>query len=259
MNLLELHEVTKEYPSRARRKVWFSQKSIVQAVNRVNLTIQKGQTWGLVGESGSGKSTLAKLILKIEPLTAGEIFLKGQCLYGKNMKDLLIYKSIQLVLQDSSSSLHPKLSIRQILMEPIRNFFPKQKGEWEERLLRCLKLVGLDPTFLSRYPHQLSGGQKQRVAIARALAVEPEFIIFDESLASLEEESQHSILSSLKSIREKEKLTYLFITHDLQSAMQLCDQIAIMYQGKLVERFSCSQDVRTLQHPYSQLLFQGLG
>ncbi|WP_134701065.1 ABC transporter ATP-binding protein [Ammoniphilus sp. YIM 78166] len=259
MNLLELREVTKEYPTSSRRKGWFGQKTQVQAVNRVNVTIQKAQTWGLVGESGSGKSTLAKLILKIEPLTAGEIFLKGQCLYGKKMKDLFIYKTIQLVLQDSSSSLHPKLSIREILMDPIRNFFPKQKGEWEDRLLKCLQLVELDPTFLSRYPHQLSGGQKQRVAIARALAVGPEFIIFDESLASLDEESQHSILSSLKSIREEEQLTYLFITHDLQSAMQLCDQIAIMYQGELVETFSCSEDVRTLQHPYSQLLFQGLG
>jgi ABC-type dipeptide/oligopeptide/nickel transport system ATPase subunit len=257
MILLELCHVTKEYPLRTRRKTWFKTNTSFQAVKQVNMTLHKGESLGLVGESGSGKSTLAKLIMKIEPLTSGQILLNGQPINGNQIDDLYIYKRIQLVLQDSASSLHPKMSVRTILEEPIHNYFPAQKRELDERCLKLLKLVDLDASYLSRYPHQLSGGQKQRVCIAKALAVQPEIIIFDESIASLDKSSQTSIINMLKGIQKKSQLAYLFITHDLQSTKEFCDRVAVMNQGEIVETFSVWDD-QQLKHPYTRSLLQTL-
>jgi ABC-type dipeptide/oligopeptide/nickel transport system ATPase subunit len=255
--LLELRYVTKEYPLRARRKSLFKPNPRFKAVNQVNLTIKKGESVGLVGESGSGKSTLAKLLMKIESITSGQILLNGQPIHGRKINDLKVYKQMQLVLQDSSSSLHPKMRVEEILEEPLRNYFPEEKTVWEVTILKLLKMVDLDPSFLSRYPHQLSGGQKQRVCIAKALAVQPEIIIFDESIASLDQPSQIDIINMLKHIQIKQQLSYLFITHDLKSTQQLFDRVMVMYQGELVETFS-GWDSQQLSHPYSRLLFQTL-
>lgn len=256
MILLELHKVTKEYPLRTRRNSLFKPNLHVQAVKHVNLTLKKGESLGLVGESGSGKSTLAKLIMKIDSLTSGQILLNGESINRDQMDDLKIYKRMQLVLQDSSSSLHPKMRVKEILEEPIRNYFPNEKKTWEATCLKLLEWVDLDSSFLSRYSYQLSGGQKQRVCIAKALAVKPEIIIFDESIASLDEPSQTSIINLLKCIQKKEQLSYLFITHDLKSTRNLCDRVSVMYQGELVETFSW--DFQQLNHPYSRFLFQNL-
>ncbi|MFC0471940.1 ABC transporter ATP-binding protein [Halalkalibacter kiskunsagensis] len=253
MSLLELCYVSKEYPLRASRKTWFKTNPSVKVVKDVNLTINKGECLALIGESGSGKSTLAKLIMKLETVTSGQILLDGQMINGKQVTDLTIYKRIQLVLQDSSTSLHPKMHVEEILKEPIHNYFPEQMVEWEEMFLKLLKLVGLDHSYLSRYSHQLSGGQKQRVCIAKALAVQPDLIIFDESIASLDRDSQASIVNMLKHIQKKEQISYLFITHDLQAAQTLCDQVAVMYQGEIVETFS-NWDLRQLKHPYTRSL-----
>ena len=256
--LLELRNVTKEYPLRTRRKSLFKPRPHFKAVNQINLTIKKGESVGLVGESGSGKSTLAKLIMKIEPVTSGQILLNSQPIHGKHSHDLKVYKQMQLVLQDSSSSLYPNMRVKEILEEPLRNYFPEEKTTWEATCLKLLQMVNLDSSFLCRYPHQLSGGQKQRVCIAKALAVQPEIIIFDESIASLDQPSQLSIIKMLKRIQKKKQLSYLFITHDLKSTQQLCDRIMVMYQGELVETFS-HWDSQQLSHPYSHLLFQTLG
>ncbi|WP_332690498.1 ABC transporter ATP-binding protein [Halalkalibacter lacteus] len=258
MSLLELCYVSKEYPLRASRKTWYRTNPSFKAVKQVNLTLNKGECVAVVGESGSGKSTLAKLIMKLETLSAGKILLDGQAIHGKKMTDLAIYKRIQLVLQDSSTSLHPKMRVEEILKEPITNFFPEQKVEWEKMFFKLLKLVGLDHSYLSRYPHQLSGGQKQRVCIAKALAVQPDLIIFDESIASLDRDSQESIVNMLKHIQKKEQVSYLFITHDLQSAQTLCDRVAVMYQGEIVETFR-NWDLRQLKHPYTRSLVHTLG
>ncbi|HZH60322.1 MAG TPA: dipeptide/oligopeptide/nickel ABC transporter ATP-binding protein [Metabacillus sp.] len=255
--LLELRHVTKEYPLRARRKELFKPNTRFKAVNQVNLTINKGESVGLVGESGSGKSTLAKLIMKIESITSGQILLNDQPIHGRKIKDLKVYKQMQLVLQDSSSSLHPKMRVKEILEEPLRNYFPEENARWEVMIQKLLKLVHLDSSFLSRYPHQLSGGQKQRVCIAKALAVQPEIIIFDESIASLDQPSQINIINMLKYIQKKQQLSYLFITHDLKSTQQLCDRVMVMYKGEIVETF-CRWDTVQLCHPYSRLLFQTL-
>jgi ABC-type glutathione transport system ATPase component len=252
MIVLQLSQVTKEYPLRARR---FKSKKSFQAIKQVNMMLKKGECLGLVGESGSGKSTLAKLIMKIEDLTSGRIQLYQQDINGRQLKDLDIYKRIQLVMQDSASSLHPKMCVKEIIEEPIQNYFPKQKVALEVKCVELLKLVGLDETYLSRYPHQLSGGEKQRVCIAKALAVEPDIIIFDESIASLDRLSQTSIINMLKLIQDKEQLSYVFITHDLQSTKEFCDRVAVMYQGEIVETFT-DWDYQHLQHTYTRALFQ---
>ncbi|MFJ8072292.1 ABC transporter ATP-binding protein [Peribacillus sp. NPDC096447] len=256
MTLLELCNVTKEYPIRSRKSSWFGRKKSFTAVNQVNLTLSKGESLGLIGESGSGKSTIAKLIMNVEPITSGQILLNGQSISGNPMKDIQLYKRLQMVLQDSSASLHPKMNVQEILTEPIRNYFPKEKNG-EAQCIELLELVDLDATYLSRYPDQLSGGQKQRVCIAKALAVKPDIIIFDESIASLDSTSQTSIVNMLQRIQKQEQLSYLFITHDLQSTQQLCDRVAVMYQGELIETFN-RWDVEQLKHPYSRLLFKTL-
>jgi ABC-type dipeptide/oligopeptide/nickel transport system ATPase subunit len=251
VSVLELCQVTKEYSLRARR---FRAKKVTKAVNQVNMTLNKGECLGLVGESGSGKSTLAKLIIGVEKVTSGCILLHGQDI--SQLKDLSIFRRIQLVMQDSASSLHPKMSVKEIIAEPLQNFSKSPKNEEEEKCIELLELVGLDYTFMARYPHQLSGGQKQRVCIAKALAVKPEIIIFDESVASLDKTSQTSIINTLKLIKNKEQISYLFITHDLQSTKAFCDRIAVIYQGGIIETLTDWEG--HLQHPYTHSLFQAL-
>ncbi|WP_226002338.1 ABC transporter ATP-binding protein [Paenibacillus sp. BJ-4] len=256
--ILELKQVTKAYPVRKRRKVLLNQQASEQtAVKQVSLELQRGECLGLVGESGSGKSTLAQCILGLETLTSGEIWLDHQPIHTGRMKDIHLYKRIQLVAQDSSSSLHPRMTIRDILLEPIRNYFPERKAQALDTCLSLLESVGLEPDSLEKYPSQLSGGQKQRVCIARALAVEPEIILFDESVANLDTTTQSSVLEMLKRAQVERQLSYLFITHDLQSTRTFCDRIAVMYQGEIMEVFK-DWDKELLRHEYTRALFQTL-
>ncbi|MET3207448.1 UNVERIFIED_CONTAM: ABC-type glutathione transport system ATPase component [Paenibacillus sp. PvR008] len=255
--ILELKQVTKAYLVRRRRKGWSKTQDTEQAVKQVSLELQRGECLGLVGGSGSGKSTLAKCILRLEPLTSGEIWLDDQPIHAGRMKDIHLYKRIQLVAQDSSSSLHPRMTIRDILEEPIRNYFPERKVQALDICLSLLKSVGLEADCLEKYPSQLSGGQKQRVCIARALAVKPDVILFDESVANLDTATQSSVLDMLKRVQVERQLSYLFITHDLQSTQQFCDRIAVMYQGKIVEIFK-EWDEDLIQHEYTRTLFQTL-
>lgn len=255
--MLELKNVTKAYPVRKRRKGWFSTQDSEQAVKKVSLELRQGECLGLVGESGSGKSTLAQCILGLESLTSGEIWLDDQPIHTGRMKDIHLYKRIQLVAQDSSSSLHPRMTIRDILEEPIHNYFPGRKAQALDICQSLLVSVGLDTECLEKYPTQLSGGQKQRVCIARVLAVEPDIILFDESIANLDTTTQFSVLGMLKRMQQERELSYLFITHDLQSTRQFCDRVAVMVQGEIVEIFK-EWDEDLLQHEYTRALFQTL-
>jgi ABC-type dipeptide/oligopeptide/nickel transport system ATPase subunit len=246
---LKLESVTKEYQTQRRFR-----SSSITAVDTVSLNIEKGERVGLVGESGSGKSTLAKLITKFESITKGEIFINGYSVHKGDLSELELYKKVQLVFQDSSFSLSPRMSVKALIEEPLRNFFKLNKEEREKKCFSLIQKVGLDETFLERYPGELSGGQKQRVCIARAIAVEPELIIFDESLASLDQPAQMSIINMLLDLQKEKGLAYLFITHDLASAKKLCEGIAVMYKGKIVE---VVKDWKTdpFTHPYAKLLF----
>lgn len=255
--MLELKNVTKAYPVRKRRKGWFSTQDSEQAVKKVSLELRQGECLGLVGESGSGKSTLAQCILRLETLTSGEVWLDDQPIHTGRVKDIHLYKRIQLVAQDSSSSLHPRMTIRDILEEPIHNYFPGRKAQALDICQSLLESVGLDTECLEKYPTQLSGGQKQRVCIARALAVEPDIILFDESIANLDTTTQFSVLGMLKRMQQERELSYLFITHDLQSTRQFCDRVAVMVQGEIVEIFK-EWDEDLLQHEYTRALFQTL-
>ncbi|ADO59210.1 nickel ABC transporter ATP-binding protein [Paenibacillus jamilae] len=256
--ILELKNVTKAYPVRRRRKGWFNtRQSEQQAIQKVSLELRQGECLGLVGESGSGKSTLAQCILGLESLTSGEIWLDHRPIHTRRMKDIHLYKRIQLVAQDSASSLHPRMTIQDILMEPIRNYFPKRKVRALDICLSLLESVGLEADSLGKYPAQLSGGQKQRVCIARALAVEPEIILFDESVANLDTTTQSSVLDMLKRMQLERQLSYLFITHDLQSTRTFCDRVAVMVQGEIVEIFE-DWDEELLKHEYTRALFQTL-
>ncbi|MGR6762972.1 ABC transporter ATP-binding protein [Paenibacillus sp. T2-29] len=256
--ILELKNVTKAYPVRRRRKGWFNtRQSEQQAIQKVSLELRQGECLGLVGESGSGKSTLAQCILGLESLTSGEIWLDHQPIHTRRMKDIHLYKRIQLVAQDPASSLHPRMTIQDILMEPIRNYFPERKVRALDICLSLLESVGLEADSLGKYPAQLSGGQKQRVCIARALAVEPEIILFDESVANLDTSTQSSVLDMLKRMQLERQLSYLFITHDLQSTRTFCDRVAVMVQGEIVEIFE-DWDEELLKHEYTRALFQTL-
>ncbi|QDY84735.1 ABC transporter ATP-binding protein [Paenibacillus polymyxa] len=256
--MLELKNVTKAYPVRRRRKGWFhAGQDEQQAIKKVSLELRQGECLGLVGESGSGKSTLAQCILGLESLTSGEIWLDHQPIHTRRMKDIHLYKRIQLVAQDSASSLHPRMTIQDILMEPIRNYFPERKARALAICLSLLESVGLEADNLGKYPTQLSGGQKQRVCIARAVAVEPEIILFDESVANLDAATQSSVLDMLKRMQLERQLSYLFITHDLQSTRTFCDRVAVMVQGEIVEIFK-EWDEDCLQHEYTRMLFQTL-
>ncbi|WP_100399554.1 ABC transporter ATP-binding protein [Bacillus sp. FJAT-44742] len=252
MSLLELDQVTKEYPLSGKKRFW-ERGERFDAVKQVSLQLNRGESLGIVGENGSGKSTLAKLIMNLEPVTAGDIRLGGYSI--QQMKDRNVFKHIQLVLQDSHSVLHPKMSIREIIQEPLYNFYPKDKKQWESKWFYFAEMVGISKDLLNRYPHELSGGQKQRVCIARSLAVQPDIIIFDESLASIDPRARQFILNSLACIQKTEKVAYVFITHDLETIKGVCHRTAVMYQGEIVDIFE-RWNVSELNHPYSRLLLE---
>lgn len=253
--ILELQNVTKEY---ARRRLsLFQTPALIKAVNSVSFSINKGESVGLVGESGSGKSTLAKLVMKIESPTSGHILVNGKPIRKKQISDFELFKQIQLVLQDSSSSLYPGMCVQELLKEPLQNFSQEKKREYASACIELLKQVGLDQSFLFKYPQDLSGGQKQRVCIAKALAVQPELIIFDESIASLDSSSQTAIITMLKRIQKQSQISFLFVTHDLRSAQQLCDRVMVMYQGEIVETVKIRSGQKPA-HPYARLLFQSI-
>ncbi|SDH71275.1 ABC transporter ATP-binding protein [Alteribacillus bidgolensis] len=253
MSLLELVQVTKEFPFRPRKHLWWKKAGRFQAVKQVSLQLNQGECLGVVGESGSGKSTLAKLIMNLVPVTKGDILLNGCSI--RQMKDLEVFKRMQLVLQDSHSALHPKMSVREIIQEPLLNFFPGENIKREATCLQLMEMAGIDKNLLDRRPYQLSGGQKQRVCIARALAVKPDVIIFDESIASIDQEAQQSILNRLKYIQAQENVAYLFITHDIETLKEFCQRVAVMYEGEIIDIFE-EWKISQLTHPYSRLLLE---
>ncbi|NNE81002.1 MAG: ABC transporter ATP-binding protein [Silicimonas sp.] len=234
--------------------VWFgSDRDRVDAVKDASFEVADGESFGLVGESGSGKSTILKAITGLAPTWSGEITVEGQPLQG-GTRNRAFYKTVQMVFQDPYASLHPRHTVDQVLSETL---YLHGLAGIDKRVEALLSDVGLGGRFRFRYPHQLSGGQRQRVAIARALAGEPDILLLDEPTSALDVSVQAEILNLLTDLRDEHNLTYLMVSHDLPVIGHMCDRLAVMKDGEIVEVMA-ADDLRnnTASHPYSQSLLK---
>ena len=238
------------------------QKAIahVKAVDDISFEIKKGETLGLVGESGCGKTTTGRCILQLEQATAGEIIFEGVNLNSLGEKALSpVRQKIQVIFQDPYSSLNPRMKIGEIIGEPMKvHAIEPDANKRRERVSELLSICGLDPKFADRYPHEMSGGQRQRVGIARALSLNPEFIICDEAVSALDVSIQAQVINLLEDLGKEFGLTYLFIAHDLSVVHHLCDRVAVMYLGKMVELADSDELFDHPIHPYTQALLSAV-
>jgi len=254
--LLKVDNLEKTY--KRRRGFLSSSKSEIYAVNKIQFTLREGETIGLVGESGSGKSTVARCILKLVSSDGGAIFYKKEDLTQMDRKSMMPYRrDIQMVFQDPYGSLNPRLTVGQMVAQgPIIHGEKKIKAF--QKAEEILDLVGLGPLSANRYPHEFSGGQRQRIGIARALALDPKILIADEPVSALDVSIQAQVLKLLGQIKQKLNFSMLFITHDLRVAAQVCDKIAVMYQGNLVEMDSTRKVFEDPQHEYTKTLLESI-
>ncbi|MGE4293445.1 MAG: ABC transporter ATP-binding protein [Desulfovibrio sp.] len=248
--LLDVRNLKKHYPVRG--GLLGTRKGLVRAVEGVNLALAAGETVGLVGESGCGKSTLARLILGLEPPTSGEIRLKDKLLADWDRRELR--RTVQMIFQDPYSSLNPRWRVGSIVREPLDNHGLGTPAQRREKVVETLRRVGLNPDDAGRYPHEFSGGQRQRVAIARALPLEPDLVVCDEPVSALDVSIRAQVLNLLADLQQEFGLTYLFISHDLSVIGHLCDRVAVMYLGRIVEQAPRGAFFRQPLHPYAQAL-----
>jgi oligopeptide transport system ATP-binding protein len=231
----------------------------VKAVDGVSLEVRRGEALGLVGESGCGKSTLARLITALLPVTGGSVTFDGQDITKlRGAKLRRVRRKMQMIFQDPFASLDPRMTVGDIVMEPLDNFKIGSSRERTQRVSELLRLVGLNPNFTNRYPHEFSGGQRQRIGIARALAVNPSFIVCDEAVSALDVSIQAQIINLLQDLQREFNLTYLFIAHDLAVVRHLSDRIAVMYLGKIVETAGRADIYEHAQHPYTKALLSSI-
>ncbi|MFR9724263.1 ABC transporter ATP-binding protein [Streptomyces sp. MS19] len=257
--LLEVRGLIKHFPLTqgvlVRRRV-----GAVQAVDGVSFDLRRGETLGMVGESGCGKSTVAKLLMHLEQPTGGRILYKGEDIAGLSGRALKsVRRNIQMVFQDPYTSLNPRMTVGDIIGEPF-DIHPEvaPKGDRRRRVRELLDVVGLNPEYINRYPHQFSGGQRQRIGIARGLALRPEVIIADEPVSALDVSVQAQVVNLMERLQDEFGLAYLFIAHDLSVVRHISDRIAVMYLGRIVETGTDREIYEHPTHPYTQALLSAV-
>jgi oligopeptide/dipeptide ABC transporter ATP-binding protein len=233
--------------------------ALVKAVDGVSFDVRAGETLGLVGESGCGKSTLGRVIAQLHPATSGSVFFKDTDLVrlkGERMRRMR--QQLQMIFQDPFASLNPRMTVGDIIGEPLLNFGIARGKERERRIQEIMRVCGLNPHFINRYPHEFSGGQRQRIGIARALILNPTFIVADEPISALDVSIQAQIVNLLQDLQEQFQLTYLFIAHDLSVVRHISDRVAVMYLGKIVEVADSRQIYENPLHPYTKALLSSI-
>lgn len=252
MSLLNIQGLIKYH--RVSGGVFSARSEKIHAVDGIFLTVEKGETLGLVGESGCGKSTLARLILRLEDPDDGRIIFNGRDITGLGKKMHDIRRRMQMIFQDTHASLNPRMTVGAIVGEPLANYRVGTRREQKEKVLELLQTVGLNPEHAARYPHEFSGGQRQRIGIARALALQPDLVVCDEPVSSLDVSVRAQILNLLLQLKKQLGLAYLFISHDLTIVSCISDRVAIMYLGKIVEVLPGGDLVAKARHPYTRAL-----
>ncbi|MCC3645920.1 ATP-binding cassette domain-containing protein [Cytobacillus oceanisediminis] len=252
-DLIEVRNLRKHFEI---KKGFFGRnKSVLKAVDDISFSIKKGQTFGLVGESGCGKTTAGRTLLKLYEPTSGEILFNGNQIEKLSHKEMLHFrKKMQMIFQDPYASLDPRMTIGEIIGDPLDVHQICKGKERIDRIKELIDLVGLKNDHINRYPHEFSGGQRQRIGIARALAVEPEFIVCDEPISALDVSIQAQVVNMLEELQEKFKITYLFISHDLSMVRHLSHKVGVMYLGSLVEVADAYDLYTNMKHPYTQAL-----
>ncbi len=258
--LIKVRGLKKHFPLR-KSLGFIGERRYVKAVDGIDLDILENETLGLVGESGCGKSTLGRLILQLSPQTSGSVSYNGNSLSDLPHEEMRkLRKELQIIFQDPYSSLNPRLTVGQMISEALiaHGLYEKGSRELEAYTLEIMELCGLQSHMLHRYPHQFSGGQRQRICIARALALKPKFIVCDESVSTLDVSIQSQIVNLLLDLKEQNRLTYLFISHDLSVVRFISDRIAVMYLGTIVELSPTEELFKNPLHPYTKALLSAI-
>lgn len=257
--LLRVQDLTMHFP--ITRGIIFQRKvGAVRAVDGISFDLFKGETMGLVGESGCGKSTTGRAILQLHRPTAGSVQFEGVELTESTGQDLRrMRRRMQMIFQDPYASLNPRMTVGSIISEPLEvHNLSSTRGERQERVQELLEIVGLNPYFVNRYPHEFSGGQRQRIGVARALAVNPSFIVCDEPISALDVSIQAQVINLLEDLQRELQLTYLFIAHDLSVVRHISNRIAVMYLGKIVELSDRTELYANPKHPYTEALLSAV-
>ncbi len=254
--LVEVRHLIKEFPAGGG---WFRRRAPIRAVDDVTFTIRPGETFGLVGESGSGKTTTGRCLLRLIEPTAGEIRFKGTDIRALSARELQrARRHFQVVFQDPYSSLNPRMRAGDIIGEPLLIHRMGTRETRARRVAELLDLVGLEPSAARRFPHEFSGGQRQRIGVARALALEPSLIVADEPVSALDVSVQAQVVNLLMDLQERLGLTYLLIAHDLRLMRQICNHVAVMYRGRIVELAPAERVFTAAAHPYTQALLSAI-
>lgn len=242
------------------KKYYSVSEGILHAVDDVSFTLEEGQTLGVVGESGCGKSTLGRAVLRLIDPTAGQVIFKGQDITNLDKKALhRLRPQMQMIFQDPFSSLDPRMTVAQLISEPIEIYKTiTNRSETEKRVRELMDTVGLAQRFANSYPHELDGGRRQRIGIARALALNPSFIVCDEPVSALDVSIQAQVLNLLQDIQKEHQLTYIFVTHDLSVVKHISNEILVMYVGQVVEKCASKELFKQPLHPYAKALLSAI-